>query len=49
MLIKIALNGARPKKQNKFIPQSLDEIGNEVKQLFENGNKVFHIQCYEKN
>ncbi|MBK9096554.1 MAG: 3-keto-5-aminohexanoate cleavage protein [bacterium] len=49
MLIKIALNGARPKKQNKFIPQSLDEIGNEVKLLFENGHKVFHIHCYDEN
>jgi len=48
MLIKIALNGARPKKQNKFIPQSLDEIGEEVKLLFENGHKVFHIHCYDE-
>ena len=49
MLIKIALNGARPKKQNKYIPQSLDEIGKEVKLLFENGHKVFHIHCYDGN
>lgn len=49
MLIKIALNGARPKKQNKYIPQSLDEIGEEVKLLFENGHKVFHIHCYDEN
>ena len=48
MMIKIALNGARPKKQNKYIPQSLDEIGKEVKLLFENGHKVFHIHCYDK-
>lgn len=48
MLIKIALNGARPKKQNKFIPQSLDEIGKEVKLLFENGHKIFHIHCYDE-
>ena len=48
MLIKIALNGARPKKQNKYIPQSLDEIGKEVKLLFENGHKVFHIHCYDE-
>ena len=49
MLIKIALNGARPKKQNKHIPQSLAEIEKEVKLLFENGHKVFHIHCYDKN
>jgi len=48
MLIKIALNGARPKKQNKYIPQSLDEIRKEVKLLFENGHKVFHIHCYDE-
>jgi uncharacterized protein (DUF849 family) len=49
MLIKIALNGARPKNQNNHIPQSLTEIEKEVKLLFENGNKVFHKHCYEKN
>lgn len=49
MLIKIALNGARPKKQNMYIPQSLDEIEKEVKLLFENGHKVFHIHCYDEN
>ena len=49
MLIKIALNGARPKSQNNFIPQSLFEIENEVKLLYENGNKVFHIHCYDEN
>lgn len=49
MLIKIALNGARPKEQNKFIPQSLTEIENEVKLLYENGQKVFHIHCYNEN
>lgn len=48
MLIKIALNGARPKEQNKFIPQSLSEIEKEVKLLYENGNKVFHIHCYDE-
>jgi uncharacterized protein (DUF849 family) len=46
MLIKIALNGARPKEQNKFIPQSLSEIEKEVKLLYEYGQKVFHIHCY---
>ena len=48
MLIKIALNGARSKDENKFIPQSPDEIEKEVKLLFENGNKVFHIHCYDE-
>lgn len=48
MLIKIALNGARPKKQNQYVPQSLIEIEKEVKLLFENGNKVFHIHCYDE-
>lgn len=47
MLVKIALNGARPKEQNSFIPQSLFEIEREVKLLYENGNKVFHIHCYD--
>jgi len=49
MLIKIALNGARPKSQNNFIPQSLFEIEREVKLLYENGNRTFHIHCYDEN
>ena len=49
MLLKIALNGARPKSQNKFIPQSLEEIRKEVTQLYKIGCKVFHIHCYDKN
>lgn len=49
MLIKIALNGARSKAQNKFIPQSLGEIEKEVKLLYKNGHKVFHIHCYDEN
>ncbi len=48
MLIKISLNGARPKTQNKYIPQSLDEIRKEVRLLFENGHNVFHIHCYDE-
>jgi uncharacterized protein (DUF849 family) len=48
MLIKIALNGARSKKQNQFVPQSLIEIEKEVKLLFEYGNKIFHIHCYDE-
>ncbi|MGD8780268.1 MAG: 3-keto-5-aminohexanoate cleavage protein [Ignavibacteria bacterium] len=49
MLIKTALNGARSKEQNKFIPQSLKEIEKEVKLLYENGNKIFHIHCYDED
>jgi uncharacterized protein (DUF849 family) len=49
MLLKIALNGARPKSQNIFIPQSLEEIKKEVSQLYKIGFKVFHIHCYDKN
>lgn len=49
MLLKIALNGARPKSQNEFLPHSLDEIEKEVRLLYENGYKVFHIHCYDKN
>jgi len=49
MLIKIALNGARSKQQNKYIPQSLSEIEKEVRLLFKYGHKVFHIHCYDEN
>ncbi len=45
MLIKIALNGARPKEQNQYLPHSLVEIEKEVKLLFNYGCKVFHIHC----
>jgi uncharacterized protein (DUF849 family) len=40
VLIKIALNGARPKNQNKYIPKSLDEIGMENTIKLENGKMV---------
>ena len=49
MLIKIALNGARPKSENQYIPQSLDEIEKEVRAIHQIGYKVFHIHCYDKN
>lgn len=49
MLIKIALNGAREKVENKFIPLSLVEIEKELKLLYEYGCKVFHIHCYDKS
>ncbi len=49
MLVKIALNGARPKEQNKFLPHSLAEIEKEVNLLYNYGCKVFHIHCYDEN
>lgn len=49
MMIKAAINGARPKSENQYLPQSITEIENEVKLLFENGFKVFHIHCYDKD
>jgi len=49
MLLKIALYGARTKKENKHIPQSLEEIEKEVQVLYRNGCKVFHIHSYDKN
>jgi uncharacterized protein (DUF849 family) len=49
MLVKIALNGARPKEQNKYLPHSLAEIEKEVDLLYNYGCKVFHIHCYDKN
>lgn len=48
MLLKIALNGARPKSENEYMPQSLTEIEREVYSLYLNGYKVFHIHCYDK-
>jgi len=49
MMLKIALNGARPKTENENIPQSLDEIKKDVSRLFQLGYNVFHIHCYDKN
>ena len=49
MLLKTALNGARPKSENQYIPQSLDEIGKEVRTIHQIGYKVFHIHCYDKS
>jgi uncharacterized protein (DUF849 family) len=49
MMLKIALNGARPKSENQFIPQSLDEIEDQVSQIYHIGYKIFHIHCYDKN
>lgn len=47
MILKAALNGARPKSENQFIPQSISEIEKEVRLLYENGFKLFHIHCYD--
>jgi len=49
MLIKIALNGARTKAENQFIPHSLSEIQREVSLLYKSGYKIFHIHCYDEN
>ncbi|MBZ0201161.1 MAG: 3-keto-5-aminohexanoate cleavage protein [Ignavibacteriaceae bacterium] len=49
MLLKIALNGARPKSENEYLPHSLEEIEKEVQLLYANGCKVFHIHCYDIN
>jgi uncharacterized protein (DUF849 family) len=49
MLLKVALNGARPKTENEYLPHSLEEIEKEVQLLYKNGCKVFHIHCYDKN
>ena len=49
MLLKIALNGARSKSENEFLPQSLNEIEKEVQSVYRNGFKVFHIHCYDRN
>ena len=49
MLLKIALNGARSKSENEYLPQSLEEIKKEVTQLNKMGYKVFHIHCYDPN
>lgn len=49
MLLKIALNGARLKTENIYIPQTIEEIEKDVRQLFLIGYKVFHIHCYDKN
>ena len=48
MLLKIALNGARPKSENENIPHSPDEIEKEVRLLYSRGYKTFHIHCYDK-
>jgi uncharacterized protein (DUF849 family) len=49
MLIKVALNGARPKEQNSYLPHFLSEIEKEVNLLYNYGCKVFHIHCYDEN
>jgi len=49
VILKIALNGARPKKENKYLPHSLEEIESEVSSLHNIGCKIFHIHCYDSN
>jgi uncharacterized protein (DUF849 family) len=49
MLLKVALNGARLKTENEYLPHSIEEIEKEVNLLYKNGYNVFHIHCYDKN
>lgn len=49
MLIKIALNGARSKSENQYLPHSLEEVETEVQLLFKHGSRVFHIHCYDED
>jgi uncharacterized protein (DUF849 family) len=49
MLLKIALNGARPKSENSSIPQSIEEIIEDVQSIYRVGYHVFHIHCYDKH
>jgi uncharacterized protein (DUF849 family) len=49
MLLKIALNGARPKFENQNIPQTIEEITKQVKEVCSLGYNVFHIHCYNEN
>jgi len=48
MLLKIALNGARPSSENENIPQSINEIEKDVNRLNQMGYNVFHIHCYDR-
>lgn len=48
-MIKIALNGARPKTESRFIPNSPSEIKEDVQKLFHAGFSVFHIHIYENS
>ena len=49
MLLKVALNGARPKSENGHIPQTLAEIEREVAQIVPLGYSVFHIHPYDQD
>lgn len=46
MLLKVALNGARPKSDNYNIPQTIEEITSQVREVFTFGYNTFHIHCY---
>jgi uncharacterized protein (DUF849 family) len=46
-MIKIALNGARPKTESRFIPNSPSEIKEDVQKLFQSGFSTFHVHIYD--
>ncbi len=48
-MIKIALNGARPKNECEFIPNTPAEIKKEVLKLFHLGFLIFHIHIYDNS
>jgi len=46
-MIQIALNGARPKPESKYIPNTPREIKSDVLKLFNAGFNLFHIHIYD--
>ncbi len=46
-MIKIALNGARPKTESQFIPNTPSEIKEDVQKLFHAGFSLFHVHIYD--
>jgi uncharacterized protein (DUF849 family) len=46
-MIKIALNGARPKSESSFIPNTPLEIKEDVQKLFHAGFSTFHLHIYD--
>ncbi|HSR18417.1 MAG TPA: 3-keto-5-aminohexanoate cleavage protein [Ignavibacteriaceae bacterium] len=46
-MIKIALNGARPKTESRFIPNTPSEIKEDVQKLFHAGFTTFHVHIYD--
>jgi uncharacterized protein (DUF849 family) len=46
-MIQIALNGARPKSECRFIPNTPSEIKGDVRKLFQAGFSIFHVHIYD--